>query len=72
MVVHRGARGVHRREPVYQSMETELRRMLGDEVYDEVVRYRDARLASRHAAAGASGRGAGVARPHPAPLTVPR
>ena len=44
LVVHRGRRGVHRPEPVYRSMETELRLMLGDAVYDEIVKYCDARL----------------------------
>ena len=31
-------------EPVYRSMETELRLMLGDDVYGEIVKYCDARL----------------------------
>ena len=31
-------------EPVYRSMETELRLMVGDDVYDEIVKYCDARL----------------------------
>jgi hypothetical protein len=31
---------------VYQSMEAELRLMMGDEVYEELVRYLDARIAS--------------------------
>lgn len=31
---------------VYQSMESELRAMMGDEVYDELARYLDARIAS--------------------------
>ena len=31
-------------EPVYRTMETELRLMLGDDVYDEIVKYCDARL----------------------------
>ena len=33
-------------EPVYKSMEPELRKMLGDAVYEEVVKYLDARIAS--------------------------
>ena len=33
-------------EPVYKSMEPELRAMLGDDVYEQVVKYMDARLAS--------------------------
>ena len=33
-------------EPVYKSMEPELRKMLGDAVYEEVAKYIDARLAS--------------------------
>ena len=33
-------------EPVYKSMETELRLMLGDAVYEEVAKYLDARLAT--------------------------
>ena len=32
--------------PVYRSMETELRLMLGDDVYEEIVKYCDARLAA--------------------------
>jgi hypothetical protein len=32
--------------PVYRSMETELRLMLGDAVYEEIVKYCDARLAA--------------------------
>ena len=47
VVVHRGARGVHRREPVYRSMEEELRKMLGDAVYGEVVKYLDQRARSK-------------------------
>ena len=60
------------REPVYQSMETELRMMLGDDVYEEVVKYCDARLDVRAAADAASGRGQGVARAHPHPQAVDR
>lgn len=33
-------------EPVYRTMEPELRRMLGDAVYEEVAKYLDTRLAS--------------------------
>ena len=33
-------------EPVYKSMEAELRKMLGDAVYEEVVKYMDDRLAA--------------------------
>jgi hypothetical protein len=33
-------------EPVYRTMETELRLMLGDDIYDEIVKYCDARLAA--------------------------
>jgi hypothetical protein len=33
-------------EPVYKSMEAELRKMLGDAVYEEVVKYMDVRLTS--------------------------
>jgi hypothetical protein len=33
-------------EPVYKTMEPELRKMLGDAVYEEVVKYMDQRLAS--------------------------
>jgi hypothetical protein len=33
-------------EPVYRSMENELRRMLGDQVYDELAKYLDGRLAA--------------------------
>jgi hypothetical protein len=33
-------------EPVYRSMETELRLMMGDAVYEEVAKYCDARAAS--------------------------
>jgi hypothetical protein len=31
-------------EPVYRTMETELRLMVGDAVYDEIVKYCDSRL----------------------------
>jgi hypothetical protein len=31
-------------EPVYRTMETELRLMLGDDIYEEVVKYCDSRL----------------------------
>jgi hypothetical protein len=31
-------------EPVYKSMETELRKMLGDDVYEQVAKYMDARI----------------------------
>ena len=33
-------------EPVYRTMETELRLMLGDHVYEEIVKYCDTRLAA--------------------------
>jgi hypothetical protein len=33
-------------EPVYKSMEAELRKMLGDAVYEEVAKYMDIRLTS--------------------------
>jgi hypothetical protein len=33
-------------EPVYRSMEAELRKMLGDAVYEEVAKYMDVRLTS--------------------------
>jgi hypothetical protein len=46
-------------EPVYRSMETELRLMLGDAVYEEISKYCDARVA-----AGSSG------LPHPAEAKV--
>jgi len=45
-------------EPVYRSMEAELRRMLGDAVYEEVARYLDAR------------RAAAPPLPHPAEVPV--
>ena len=50
-------------EPVYKSMETELRLMLGDAVYDEVVKYMRRPARVRPAAHAAPGRGQGVARP---------
>jgi hypothetical protein len=46
-------------EPVYKSMEAELRKMLGDAVYEEVVKYMDHRFA------------AGSAAPVPHPAQVP-
>jgi hypothetical protein len=46
-------------EPVYKSMETELRTMLGDDVYEEVAKYIDARLA-----------GGSAPLPHPAEVPV--
>ena len=46
-------------EPVYRSMETELRLMLGDDIYEEVAKYCDAR-----ADAGS------FALPHPATVKV--
>ena len=33
-------------EPVYRTMETELRLMLGNDIYEEIVKYCDARLAA--------------------------
>jgi hypothetical protein len=33
-------------EPVYKSMEPELRKMLGDAVYEEVAKYMDIRMTS--------------------------
>jgi hypothetical protein len=33
-------------EPVYRSMEPELRKMVGDDVYEELAKYLDARIAS--------------------------
>ena len=33
-------------EPVYKSMEPELRKMLGDAIYEEVAKYMDVRLTS--------------------------
>jgi hypothetical protein len=33
-------------EPVYKSMESELRKMLGDAVYEELAKYMDVRFAS--------------------------
>ena len=33
-------------EPVYKSMEPELRLMLGDDVYEQVAKYLDARISS--------------------------
>ncbi len=44
-------------EPVYKSMEPELRKMLGDAVYEEVAKYMDARFAT--------------SRPMPHPAEVP-
>src|SRR5215813_5176683 len=46
-------------EPVYRSMETELRLMLGDDVYEEVAKYCDARAVS-----------GSPALPHPAEVKV--
>jgi hypothetical protein len=46
-------------EPVYKSMETELRVMLGDAIYEEVAKYLDARLSN-----------GGAALPHPAEMPV--
>ena len=46
-------------EPVYKSMEAELRAMLGDDVYEQVVKYLDSRLASGAAPV-----------PHPAEVPV--
>ena len=42
-MVHRGARGVHRHPPVYESMEVELRKMLGKKLYRRVAEYLDGR-----------------------------
>ena len=53
------------REPVYQTMEPELRKMCGDELYEMIAEYLDERLASGPAPVGAPGRGARRARPHP-------
>jgi hypothetical protein len=46
-------------EPVYKSMETELRMMLGDAIYEEVAKYLDARFAA-----------ASTPLPHPAEVPV--
>jgi hypothetical protein len=45
-------------EPVYKTMEPELRKMLGDQVYEEVVKYMDTRFS-------------GGAAPTPHPATIP-
>jgi hypothetical protein len=46
-------------EPVYKSMETELRKMLGDDVYEQMAKYMDQRLTSGPAPV-----------PHPAEVQV--
>ena len=47
-------------EPVYKSMETELRKMLGDDVYEQVAKYMDDRLTAGP-----------PPMPHPAEVPVP-
>ena len=67
VVVHRGARGVHRRaSPSTSRWRPSCALMLGDDVYEEVVKYLDDAPRRRAAAAAAPGRGAGVHRPHSA------
>ena len=54
-------------EPVYRSMETELRLMLGDDVYDEIVKYCDCPARGRTARRlPHPGGGQGVARTYAA------
>ena len=70
-MVHRGEGGVHRApSPSTSRWRAELRHMLGDDVYEQVAKYLDARIAVGRAADAAPGRGAREPRPHADPEAV--